>query len=88
VAVEQLTLGLDDEPTADGADGGGEGVVADPARWDAATAAMDAVRARYGDGALGPATLLGRDGLRIGRAGDNRWGAVGSEAAGGDDPAG
>jgi DNA polymerase IV len=53
-----------------------------PGRWEAATEAVDAVRARYGDEAVGPAALLGHDGLRIGRSSDNRWDAVPGDAPG------
>jgi DNA polymerase-4 len=47
---------------------------AGPAPWGAATEAMDAIRARYGDGAVGPAALLGPEGLRTGRRARDRWG--------------
>lgn len=42
--------------------------------WDDATRAVDEVRARFGDGAVGPGTLAGRDGLRVKRQGDTQWG--------------
>ncbi len=44
------------------------------ASWHDATRAVDLVRARFGDGAVGPAVLLGRDGLRVKRPGDAQWG--------------
>jgi DNA polymerase-4 len=84
VAPEQLSLGLtgaDASPrhaeparSHDDASRWGRGVVA--RQWEAATVAVDAVRARYGDAAVGPAALLGPGGIRVGRSGDNRWGAV------------
>jgi DNA polymerase-4 len=39
-----------------------------------AMAAVDAVRERFGDAAVGPAAALGRDGLRVKRRGDQQWG--------------
>jgi hypothetical protein len=53
-------LSLDDAMTAAG--------------WDDATRAVDEVRARFGDRAVGPGTLSGRDGLRVKRQGDTQWG--------------
>ncbi len=45
-----------------------------PADWTAAEAAVDAIRARYGARAVGPASLAGSDGLRIARTGAQQWG--------------
>ncbi|HZU74616.1 MAG TPA: DNA polymerase IV [Acidimicrobiales bacterium] len=42
--------------------------------WDAASRAVDEIRARFGDAAVGPAALAGRAGLRIKRQGDTQWG--------------
>jgi DNA polymerase-4 len=42
--------------------------------WGRATAALDSVRARFGDGAIAPAALLGPNGPRLKREGDNQWG--------------
>ncbi|MGK2949432.1 MAG: DNA polymerase IV [Acidimicrobiales bacterium] len=42
--------------------------------WDDATGAIDAIRARYGAGAIGPASLAGADGLRVKQRGDQQWG--------------
>jgi DNA polymerase-4 len=73
--VRQLELCLDGAGAAPGkrprpafpSDGAGG------APWGAATEAVDAVRARYGDGAVGPAARLGPDGLPVGDgAGDRR----------------
>lgn len=59
-AAEQLTLDVD---------GSGE-----PPRWDVASAAIDGVRRRFGDRAIGPASAV-RDGeLRLLRSGDQQWG--------------
>ena len=38
------------------------------------TAAVDAIRRRFGAGAVGPAALLGAAGLRVKRQGDTQWG--------------
>jgi DNA polymerase-4 len=42
--------------------------------WDDATGAIDAIRARYGSGAIVPASLAGPDGIRVKRRGDQQWG--------------
>ncbi len=42
--------------------------------WAEATRAVDDIRSRFGTGAVGPATLAGRDGLRVKREGDTQWG--------------
>ena len=44
------------------------------AGWDDATRAVDDVRARFGERAVGPGVLAGRDGLRVKRQGDTQWG--------------
>ncbi len=44
------------------------------AGWDGATKAVDEVRARFGDRAVGPGTLAGGEGLRLKRQGDTQWG--------------
>ncbi|HEX2576055.1 MAG TPA: DNA polymerase IV [Aquihabitans sp.] len=59
-AFRQLTL---DDAGADRPDG-----------WSAAEAAVDAIRARFGARAVGPASLAGADGLRIARRGAQQWG--------------
>jgi DNA polymerase-4 len=60
--VEQMSLNLD----GSGSEGG-----SGPA---SASEAVDAVRDRFGDDAVGPAALLGRQGLRVKRPGDTQWG--------------
>ena len=42
--------------------------------WGSATDAIDAIRARYGAGAIGPASLAGPGGIRVKRQGDQQWG--------------
>jgi hypothetical protein len=59
----QLQLTFDGNPPLPGASG-----------WAAATDAVDAVRNRFGDRAVGPAALLGEGGLALKRQGDTQWG--------------
>jgi len=56
--------------------------------WSAAGDALNEVRRRFGDHAVGPAALLGVDGLRLKRQGDTQWGPLvpGDEGARGSDP--
>jgi DNA polymerase-4 len=42
--------------------------------WDDAAGAVDRIRDRYGDDAIGPAALAGPGGLRVKRRGDQQWG--------------
>ena len=42
--------------------------------WGSATEAIDAIRARYGAAAIGPASLAGPGGVRVKRQGDQQWG--------------
>jgi DNA polymerase-4 len=42
--------------------------------WQELDAAVGAIRARYGQGAVGPATLAGPGGLGVKRRGDTQWG--------------
>ena len=44
------------------------------ALWPDVDDAVDAIRARFGDRAIGPAVLSGREGLRLKRRGDQQWG--------------
>jgi DNA polymerase-4 len=46
----------------------------DVAGWDDASSAVDAIRARFGDDAVGPATTLAEGGLRVKRLGAQQWG--------------
>ena len=42
--------------------------------WHRASGAVDAVRDRFGDEAVGPARLLAAGGLQVKRPGDTQWG--------------
>jgi DNA polymerase-4 len=46
----------------------------DTGSWDDANLAVDAIRARFGSSAIGPATLAEADGLRVRTEGDQPWG--------------
>jgi len=65
--VRQLTL---DDAMAEGGRGRGD---ADGVRADVAQA-VDDIRRKFGDRAVGPAALTTADGLRIKRKGDTQWG--------------
>jgi DNA polymerase-4 len=58
-AGQQLSLG-DDPSWAQG--------------WDTTARAVDEVRQRFGPSAIGPASLVGRDGLKLTRRGRQQWG--------------
>ncbi|HVM09237.1 MAG TPA: DNA polymerase IV [Acidimicrobiales bacterium] len=45
-----------------------------PAAADRAAEAIEEVRRKFGDAAVGPAALVGRSGLRVKRQGDTQWG--------------
>ncbi len=51
--------------------------------WGPVSAAVDEVRSRFGGSSVGPASLVGPDGLRVRRRGDAQWGpsSRGSDAA-------
>lgn len=42
--------------------------------WHGASSAIDEIRSRFGDTAIGPAAAMGRDGLNVKRRGQNQWG--------------
>jgi DNA polymerase-4 len=75
---EQMSLALAGPPGPDDTVPEGpapEGAAVPPrSNRPSATGAIDAIRARYGTGAVGPAALLGADGLRVKRPGDTQWG--------------
>jgi DNA polymerase-4 len=48
--------------------------------WRAAAGAIDEIRLRFGDAAVGPATLAGGASLRVKRAGDTQWGPAAAAA--------
>lgn len=45
-----------------------------PADWVEASVAIDAIRQRFGDAAIGPASTVGSHGLRLVRRGAQQWG--------------
>ena len=45
-----------------------------PGRWDEIEGAVAAIRARYGQRSVGPAALVGPDGLGVKGRGDSQWG--------------
>ena len=51
--------------------------------WHEASGAVDAIRERFGDRAIGPASAVGRHGLRVKRRGDGQWGPDDDPAPGG-----
>ena len=76
-AVRQLTFddvpaGVGDEPVV--GSGRGSGGVAGAGQHARVEAVVDEVRARFGARAVGPASLIGPDGLRVGRGGGQQWG--------------
>jgi DNA polymerase-4 len=48
--------------------------VEDEAQWAEATEVVDAIRRRFGERAVGPASLAGEHELRVKRRGDTQWG--------------
>jgi DNA polymerase-4 len=77
VGVSNLTE-IGDDPAHQmqldlGGPAGGDSDQGDRSRRDASRA-IDAIRGRYGDGSVGPATLLGPGGLSLKRPGDTQWG--------------
>jgi len=71
---EQLTLDLDASTAKDRSPSVGGRDQTAPRTWREASGAVEAVRQRFGDGSVGPATLLGQAGLRVKRPGDTQWG--------------
>ncbi len=60
--------------------GGGRQLTLDEAAgpsWHEASGAIDAIRERFGDGAIGPASSVGPGGLGATRPGENPWGPGG-----------
>jgi DNA polymerase IV len=53
---------------------------APPDSWHRASGAVDAVRDRFGDQAVGPARLLAAGGLQVKRPGDTQWGPSSEDA--------
>ena len=65
-------LSFEGEPADAGADGPDQ-VPLGPA-WREVESSVDAIRARYGQSAVGSAALVGRHGLALKRRGDAQWG--------------
>jgi DNA polymerase-4 len=72
--AEQMRFDLEQAPAAHRPTGGRPPAVPGPGLWRQASGAVDAVRERFGVGAVGPATLLGPGGLHVKRPGDTQWG--------------
>ncbi len=51
-------------------------------QWSDASAAIDLVRGRFGSAAIGPASALSGDGLRVVRRGQQQWGTNAEADAG------
>ncbi len=83
--------GLPGHPAADrarvvrGAPEDGIAAAARELAWHEVEAAVSAIRARYGNASVGPATLVGRDGLAVKERGDTQWGPSAPPAPGGGD---
>ncbi|MCB0972747.1 MAG: DNA polymerase IV, partial [Acidimicrobiales bacterium] len=71
LAASQLDAGADRQLSLDDLL---EGPGAPEAGWADAEGAVDAVRARFGSEAVGPASLAGPRGLRVARRGQQAWG--------------
>jgi DNA polymerase-4 len=54
--------------------------------WREVEAAVSAIRARYGNASVGPAALVGREGLAVKQRGDTQWGPSAPPPLKGDDP--
>jgi DNA polymerase-4 len=72
--AEQMRFDLQQAPAAHGPSGERAPADPEPGLWRRASGAVDAVRERFGVGAVGPATLLGPGGLHVKRPGDTQWG--------------
>jgi DNA polymerase-4 len=79
--ARQLTLNLSGQgaPREGRADRRTRGPQPEQARQDEAAIAIELVRARFGDRAVGPAALLEAGGLRVKRQGDTQWGPAGDD---------
>jgi DNA polymerase-4 len=77
-----------DDLAGDGLVTGSAGAGASQADWADAESAVDEIRARFGDHLIGPATLVGPDGVRRKRQGDQQWGPDQDPAADPSSPGG
>jgi len=59
----------------------GEGSVGDDEQWRLAEDTVDAIRKRFGSSAIGPASTVGDQGIRVVRRGAQQWGPDGVEEA-------
>jgi DNA polymerase-4 len=82
IGVSQLGTAAARQLSFDDLAGGGGAGGPDRSR---AEAAIDEVRARFGPRAVGPASLIGPDGLRIARRGAQQWGPTDAGRAADDD---
>jgi DNA polymerase-4 len=80
-----LDLGPPAAPPGDRPGGSLEEVERLQASWGPVTAAVDAIRARYGGSSVGAASLVGVDGLRVRQRGDAQWGPGGPSTPQRDD---
>jgi DNA polymerase IV len=69
-------LGLFDEASARGG------------AWTDASCAVDGIRERFGDAAIGPASILRDGAMRPRRRGEQQWGPTGPDGSGPDEPIG
>jgi DNA polymerase-4 len=76
VSLSNLVEASDEQLTLDAVLDAASGEVDGQARDDASRA-VDAIRARFGEGAVGPAALAEADGLHLKRQGDTQWGPRG-----------
>jgi hypothetical protein len=79
VGVSNLVEGMTRQLSLDLATAGDDG-------WGRATLAVDRIRDRFGDRAVGPAALVGPDGLRPRRRGSAPWGPADAGDPGADRP--
>jgi DNA polymerase IV len=77
----QLSLLGDEDPGPEASGAGGPGWSAtdeDVERlqrsWSGVTDAVDGIRSRFGRASVGPASLMGKEGLRVRERGDAQWG--------------
>ncbi len=76
-------------PSAVGSGGVETGVASVGTRelaWHEVEAAVSAIRARYGNASVGPAALVGREGLAVKERGDTQWGPSAPGGPGDGDP--